>query len=143
MDIPSSKKSALMALVAAVAVVPLVASCAPQRHEVVTRQTTTIEERTVAAPKAIDISIVGLHEEPSADPAQERVVGTIVNAGDKQVTGLSIRVNALDSAGNVVRTIVTPPIAQTIAPSGGRATFEALLPRDAAVAGYHAVALAR
>ena len=66
-----------------------------------------------------------------------------VNGGDKQVSGLSIRVNALDEAGNVVRTVVTPPLAQTIAPSGGRATFEALMPRDAAVAGYHAVAIAR
>ncbi|MEO6029997.1 MAG: FxLYD domain-containing protein [Candidatus Binatia bacterium] len=138
----SSKKSP-WALVVAAAVIPFVASCAPQRHEVVTRQTTSIEERTVAAPKSIDISIVGLHDEPAVDPAQEKVVGTIVNEGDKEVSGLSIRVNALDQAGNVVRTIVTPPIAQTIAPSGGRATFEALMPRDAAVAGYHAVAIAR
>ena len=142
MDIWSSKSPQWAVVIAAI-VMPFAASCAPQRHEVVTRQTTSIEERTVAAPKMIDISIVGLHDEPATDPAQEKVVGTSVNGGDKQVSGLSIRVNALDSAGNVVRTIVTPPIAQTIAPSGGRATFEALMPRDEAVAGYHAVAIAR
>jgi hypothetical protein len=84
-----------------------------------------------------------LHDEPAADPAQEKVVGTIINDGDKRVSGISIRVNALDSSGNVVRTIVTPPLAQPIDPSGGRATFEAMMPRDPNVAGYHAVAIAR
>ena len=138
-----SSKSSPWAVVVAALVIPFAASCAPERQEVVTRKTTSIDERTVTAPRMIDISIVGLHDEPAADPAQEKVVGTIVNEGDKQVSGLSIRVNALDSSGNVVRTVVTPPIAQTIAPSGGRATFEALMPRDHAVAGYHAVAIAR
>ncbi len=142
MDTRSNRQSQ-WAVVAVAVVIPLVAACAPKRHEVVTRKTTSIEERTVAAPKMIDISIVGLHDEPASDPTQEKVVGTIVNEGDKQVSGLSIRVNALDGAGNVVRTVVTPPLAQTIEPSGGRATFEALMPKDDAVAGYHAVAVAR
>jgi hypothetical protein len=132
-------------LAAAVVALPLLASCGPERHEVVTQQrrTVSVQEQTLAAPKMIDISIVGLHDEPAADPAQEKVVGTIINEGDKRVSGLSIRVNALDGSGNVVRTVVTPPIAQPIDPSGGRATFEALMPRDPAVAGYHAVAIAR
>jgi hypothetical protein len=132
-------------LAAAALALPLVASCGPERREVVTQQrrTVSVQEQTMAAPKAIDISIVGLHDEPAADPAQEKVVGTIINDGDKRVSGISIRVNALDSSGNVVRTIVTPPLAQPIDPSGGRATFEAMMPRDPNVAGYHAVAIAR
>jgi hypothetical protein len=135
---------ARMALAAALLATPLVASCAAKHHEtVVSTQRSVIEEKTLAAPKMIDISIVGLHDEPATDPTQERVVGTIVNDGDKRVSGLSVQVNALDSAGKVVRSITTPPIAQTIDPAGGRATFEALMPRDPQVAGYHAVAIAK
>lgn len=59
------------------------------------------------------------------------------------MTGLSIRVNQLDESGSVIRTVVTPPLAQPIDPNGGRATFEASTPRDARAAGYHAVAIAR
>jgi hypothetical protein len=136
-----SRKSFVLA-VAALAL-PLVTSCGPDRRVVTQRHVVTTTQPAEPAPKTIDISIVGLHDEPAADPAQEKVVGTIINEGDKRVTGVSIRVNALDSRGNVVRTVVTPPLAQPIDPSGGRATFEALMPRDPAVAGYHAVAIAR
>jgi len=52
-------------------------------------------------------------------------------------------VNALDRSGNVVRTVTTPPLAQPIDPNGGRATFEAYMPKDDEVAGYHAIAIAR
>ena len=130
-------------LVVAALVLPLAAACAPRRHEIVTTRRTVIDEQTVHAPRMVDISIVGLHNEPAIDPRQEKVVGTIVNDGDKRVSGLSIRVNAIDDAGNVVHTVVTPPLAQTIDPAGGRATFEAYMPRDPAVAGYHAIAVAR
>lgn len=91
----------------------------------------------------VDISIVNLHDEPSTDPSQERVVGTIINQGDKRVSGLSIRVNQLDASGTVIRSVTTPPLAQTIDPNGGRATFEAMIPADSRSAGYHAVAIAR
>jgi len=137
-------KKARLALAAALLATPLVASCAAKHHEtVVTTKRSVVEEQTIAAPKMIDISIVGLHDEPAADPTQERVVGTIVNEGDKRVSGLSVQVNALDGSGRVVHSITTPPIAQTIDPEGGRATFEALMPRDPEVAGYHAVAIAK
>lgn len=69
--------------------------------------------------------------------------GTIINDGDRPVSRIAIRVNALDVSGNVVRTVTTPPLSQTIDPFGGRATFETLMPRDRTVAGYHAVAIAR
>lgn len=123
----------------------LVAGCAGRQETVVqtTRTTTAIQEQTIATPKTIDISIVDLHDEPASDPAQEKVVGTIINQGDRPVSGVSIRVNALDGGGRVIKTVQTPPLAQTIDAHGGRATFEALMPRDEAVRGYHAVAIAR
>ena len=132
------------ALAAGLLVAPFLTACAPKRETTVTRSTVAVEERAIPAPpKAIDISIVDLHDEPAPDPSQEKVVGTIINGGDKQVTGLSIKVNALDKAGNVVRSITTPPLAETIAASGGRTRFEAYMPVDPAVVGYHAVAIAK
>src|SRR6185295_8728033 len=118
-------------------------SCAAKRETVVSTRTETVEEHTLPVPRMIDVSIVDLHDEPAPDPSQEKVVGTIVNDGDRRVTGLSIRINALDRAGNVVNSVATPPIAQPVDPFGGRATFEAFMPRDPMVAGYHAVAVAR
>ena len=104
--------------------VSLVSSCATKRHEVATTRTvTTLHEVQQPAPTTIDVSIV--------------------NAGDKPVSRIAIRVNALDASGQVVRTVTTPPLAQPIGPFGGRATFEAIMPRDRAVAGYHAVAVAQ
>jgi hypothetical protein len=131
------------ATVAGLVLVPLLSACAPKQETVVTRHTTAVEERTVAVPKSIAISIVDLHDEPAPDPSQEKVVGTVVNDGDKAVTGLSIKVNALNSSGQIVRSITTPPLAETIAAGGGRTRFEAFMPADPAVAGYHAVAIAK
>jgi len=113
-----------------------------------TRETTTIRRETTvrtvpAAPQMVDISIINLHGEPAADPSMERVVGTIINEGDRVVSRLSIRVDALDSAGNVVNSVTTPPLTATIDSRGGRATFEASMPRNQAVTAYHAVAIAR
>ncbi len=127
----------------AAGVILFAAACSGRHTEVVSTRTVNIQEPPIAAPAMIDISIVDLHDVPSTDPSQERVVGTIVNKGDKPVSRISIRVEALDRAGNVVSTVVTPPLTQTVDPFGGRATFEASMPQNAAVAGYHAVALAR
>jgi len=135
--------SRLAVLAVAALAIPLVASCGPKRETIVTRRTVSVEQHAVAPPRMVDISIVNLHDEPTADPSREKVVGTIINEGDKRVSGLSVQVNALDGAGRVVHSITTPPLAQTIDPFGGRATFEAFMPRDPDVAGYHAIALAR
>jgi hypothetical protein len=129
--------------VAAALALPLVSSCSAKRETITTRQSETYEQHAAVAPKMIDISIVNLHDEPIADPSQEKVVGTVINQGDRQVTGLSIQINALDGTGNVIRTVKTPPLPQTIAANGGRTTFEAFMPKDPAVAGYHAVAIAK
>ena len=131
-------------LVASAVAVPLVSSCASKREAVVATETvTTVDEYTLPAPRMIDISIVNLRDEPTADPSREKVVGTIINDGDRPVSRIAIRVHALDATGNVVRTVTTPPLSHPIEPFGGRATFEAFMPRDGAVAGYHAVAVAR
>ena len=94
-------------------------------------------------PETVAISIVNLHDEPAADPEREKVVGTIINQGDKAVSRLSIRVDALDDIGNVLESTTTPPLAQTIDPFGGQATFEASIPRNPSVTTFHAVAIAR
>lgn len=142
---PSRKKSTVRGvLVAGALVIPLVSACSAQREAtVVARKTVAIQERTLPAPTTIDITIVDLHDEAASDPTQEKVIGTIVNDGDKRVSGLSIKVNALDGSGNVVRSVTTPPLAETIDAGGGRATFEAYMPVDPTVVGYHAIAIAR
>jgi len=130
-------------LLATALALPLVFSCAAKRETVVSTRTVTVDEHTVPPPKMVDISIVNLHAEPTTDVSREKVVGTIINDGDRAVSRLSIRVDALDRTGNVVHTMTTPPLAQTIDPFGGRATFEASMPRDGTVAGYHAVTIAQ
>lgn len=137
-------RSAAALLLGAAAVVSLTSACGPKRETVVRHESVAIHQPAVPQPpRTIDISIVDLHDEPAPDPSQEKVVGTIVNDGDKAVSGLSIKVNALNSAGQIVRSITTPPLRETIAPGGGRTRFEAFMPADAAVAGYHAVAIAK
>jgi len=91
----------------------------------------------------VDLSIINLHDEPSPDPRREKLVGMIVNHGDRPVSQLTVRVDALDSNGNVVNSVETPLLAQNIDPFGGQANFETSMPRDSAVTTYHAVAIAR
>lgn len=137
-------RNAVTLLLGAAVVVSLASACGPERKTVVRHESVAIQERAVPQPpRTIDISIVDLHDEPAPDPAQEKVVGTIVNDGDKAVSGLSIKVNALNSSGQIVRSITTPPLRETIAAGGGRTRFEAFMPADPAVAGYHAVAIAK
>jgi hypothetical protein len=116
------------------------AACSAPERTVVTR---TVVQETIAPPSTTDILISDLREIPADDPTKEKVLGTIVNRGDKAVSQLSIRVDALDSAGRVVESITTPPLEQTIAALGGQATFEASIPRNPAIISYHAVAIAR
>jgi hypothetical protein len=120
----------------------LVSSCASQR-ETVTKQERVVVTQPLPDPKMTDIAIYDLREEPAGDPAQVKVVGTIVNRGDRPVSQLSIRVNALDQTGRVVTSVDTPPFEQTIDANGGSATFAALVPRSSAVTTYHATAIAR
>jgi hypothetical protein len=143
MKITSQQKRQTALLLTSGVLALLACSCAGKREVVTSTETVTIKERTITAPAMIDISIINLHDEPAADPAQEKVVGTIINEGDRPVSRIAIRVNALDGTGNVVNSVTTPPLSETIDAFGGRARFEALMPRDPAVTGYHAVAIAR
>ena len=120
------------------------AGCGAKRETIVSStRTVTDEQVQPQPPRMVDISIVDLHEEPTADPRMEKVVGTIINQGDRPVSKLSIRIELLDDAGKLVNSVTTPPLAQTVAAFGGRATFEASVPRNPAVTTYHAVAIAQ
>jgi hypothetical protein len=146
-NIVKSEKPARRALrrgaVLMVAVVPLVASCSAERREQRTTAVQVRETTTTPLPPMTNITIVNLHDEPSGDPSSEKVVGTIINNGDKAVSQLSIRVDAMDGSGRIVNTVTTPPLAETIAANGGQAQFSAIMARDPAVTTYKAVAIAR
>lgn len=130
------------AIVTLVTVLPLLASCAAERKERIA--TVQVREMTTTPlPPMTDITIVDLRDQPSGDPSSETVVGTIVNNGDKAVSQLTIRVDAIDGSGRVVNSVTTPPLAQTIAANGGRGEFAATMPRDPVVTTYKAVAIAR
>lgn len=125
-----------------VAVLPLLASCSAERRT----STSAVQVREVTTtplPPMTDISIINLHDEPTSDASSEKVVGTIVNNGDKAVSQLSIRVDAIDGSGRVVNSVTTPPLAETIGANGGQAQFSATMARDPAVTTYKAVAIAR
>lgn len=125
------------------------AACGAKRETIVSStRTVTVDQGKPSPPRVVDapmvdISIVDLHEEPTADPRMEKVVGTIINQGERPVSKISIRIDLRDDAGNLVNSVTTPPLAQTIAALGGRATFEASVPRNPAVTTYHAVAIAQ
>lgn len=138
-----SRRSLVRAAVIVVAgLLPLAASCSADR------ETTTVarqvrETVVTPPPRMTDISILNLHDEPSGDPTTEKVVGTIVNNGDRAVSQLSIRVDAIDGSGRIVSSVTTPPLAQTIPANGGQADFSALMAANPAVTTYKAVAIAR
>jgi len=146
-NIVNSEKPARRALrrgaVVMAAVLPLVASCSAERREQRTSTVQVRETTTTPLPPMTNITIVNLHDEPSGDPSSEKVVGTIINNGDKAVSQLSIRVDAMDGSGRIVNTVTTPPLAETIAANGGQAQFSAIMARDPAVTTYKAVAIAR
>ena len=138
-----SRRSLVSAAVIVVAgLLPLVASCSADcETKTVARQ---VRETVVTPPpRMTDISILNLHDEPSGDPTTEKVVGTIVNNGDRAVSQLSIRVDAIDGSGRIVSSVTTPPLAQTIPANGGQADFSALMAANPAVTTYKAVAIAR
>jgi hypothetical protein len=138
---PRAGAHAVVIVVAAL--LPLVVSCSAERRETQTSTRQVRETVVTPLPAMTDISIVNLHDEETGDPSSEKVVGTIINHGDKPVSQLSIRVDAKDGTGRVVNSVTTPPLAQTIAANGGQADFSAMMARNPAVTTYHAVAIAR
>lgn len=138
----SRRTAVWAAVIVVVGVLPLVASCSADREtRTVARQ---VRETVVTPPpRMTDIAILNLRDEPSGDPATEKIVGTIVNHGDRAVSQLSIRVDAIDGSGRVVSSVTTPPLAQTIPANGGQAEFSALMAADPEVTTYKAVAIAR
>ena len=128
--------------VVVLAAVSLLAACSAQRET--SASTVKVREvTTTPLPPMTDISISNLHDEPASDPTSEKVVGTIINNGDKAVSQLSIKVDAMDGTGRVVNSVTTPPLAETIAANGGQAQFSASMAKNPAVTTYKAVAIAR
>jgi hypothetical protein len=143
-DESSAARSIGACLFGAALAIFVFAACGAKRETIVSStHTVTVDQGKPSPPRMVDISIVDLHEEPAADPQMEKVVGTIINQGERPVSKISIRIDLLDDAGNLVNSVTTPPLAQTIAALGGRATFEASVPRNPAVTTYHAVAIAQ
>lgn len=119
-------------------------ACSGRRTESTTTYDTVSVQRTIQPPpRMVAVSFQDLHEGYATDPSIERVVGTIVNDGDRPVSKLSIKVEGLNDSGQVLASVVTPPLDQNIDPLGGRAQFQADLPRTPGITTYHAVALAR
>jgi len=79
-------------------------------------------------PGITDIVILDMHEEAGPDPSLIKVVGTIVNRRNQEVTRLVVRVEARDAAGRTLTRVTAPALAETI-PAGGTSTFEASVPR--------------
>jgi hypothetical protein len=142
---PETKRDRTVARVAAVAGAAgaLLVGSACGGPEVVEHRRVRVEQHVQAPAPMTDILITDLHEIPAPSATEERVTGTIVNRGDKPVSMLTIRVDALDDRGRIVDSITTPPLDQTIAALGGQATFEATLRRSPETVSYHAVAIAR
>jgi hypothetical protein len=127
----AARRAAASAALLALAL--LLISCAAEQRE--------IEQLTTSKPMT-DIAITDLHEEPTDNAAFVNVVGTIVNHGAKPVSQLSVRVDVMDTFGQVLDSVVTPPLAQTIAPNGGQAQFSVRMSSMHLVT-YKAFAIAR
>lgn len=129
---------------ACLACLPLLAACAAQREQSTRTVTeTVIGEADAMPPATTDIAIVELREEPADDPAFVKVVGTVVNHGDKPVERLTVRVEALDAQNRALTRVSTEAAEVVIPANGGTGTFEASVPRSAATTRYHAQAVAR
>jgi len=129
----TTRRASRGAAVAVMLSLALLISCAAERQEV--------EQLTTSTPMT-DIAITDLHEEPTDNAAFVNVVGTIVNRGDKPVSQLSVRVDVMDSVGQVIDSVVTPALAQTIAANGGQAQFSARMSSMHFVT-YKAIAISR
>jgi hypothetical protein len=96
------------------------ASCAGQQH--VTTTTTHVEETLTAPAASGGVSIVNLHAEPAENTSFVNVTGTVVNDSSALVSP-TIRVDMMDTFEQVMDSVETQTLPQTIAPNGGQAQF--------------------
>ncbi len=88
------------------------------------------------------IEIIDLRETPSPDKARMTITGTLINRGTKTTSELSVRVEALDEAGDVVLGVSAVPDTERIAP-GATGTFAVTFDHRPGVTSYHVEAIAR
>lgn len=104
--------------------------------QVVVQSPTPVPAPTVAA--ITDIAIVDMHEQPGGDPSLVRIVGTIVNHSNQEVSHVTVRVEARDTTGRALTRVTVPALTEPIPAAGGTSSFEASMPRSASIHDYHA-----
>jgi len=103
---------------------------------VVVQSPTPVPAPTIAP--ITDIGIIDMHELPGGDPSLVRIVGTIVNHSNQEVSHVTVRVEARDASGRALTRVTVPALAEPIPAAGGTSSFEASLPRSATIHDYHA-----
>lgn len=88
------------------------------------------------------VEIIDLQETPEPESGRVRINGTLINFGKAATVQVSVKVRAVDGAGQVVNMIYGVPSTQTIFP-GGSATFTAWLDDRPEVRRYHVEAVVR
>jgi hypothetical protein len=85
-----------------------------------------------------DIVVVDMHEQPGSDPSLIRIIGTIVNHSNQEVSHVTVRVEARDILGRALTRVTVPALVEPIAAAGGTSSFEAAMPKSATIHDYHA-----
>lgn len=117
----------------------VLAACTTARRDVSTGMQ-SVEQ--VTAQPASGVAVTDLRVEPTENSAFVNVAGTIVNQGSAPVSGVKVRIDVMDSAEQVIDSVVTPPVAQTIAANGGQAPFTQRM-SSVHLVHYRAIAITR
>jgi hypothetical protein len=99
-------------------------------------------EESLPSPEQARIEIIDLQEIPEPEVRRVRIAGTLVNQGSIATTQISIKVRAVDGAGNVIASIYGVPTTQNI-PPGGSTAFTAWFDDSPQIQRYHVEAIAR
>ncbi len=82
-------------------------------------------QRDLATPVATGIVVTDVRSQPAENAAFTDVSGTVVNDRDTPVSGVTVRVQQIDYAGQVLDSVPATLSSQTIPPNGGRVQFSA------------------
>lgn len=82
-------------------------------------------QRDLATPVAAGIAVTDLRSQPAENTAFTDVSGTVVNDRSTSVSGVTVRVQQIDHAGQVLDSVPATLSSQTIPPNGGRVQFSA------------------
>lgn len=82
-------------------------------------------QRDLATPVATGIVVTDLRSQPAENAAFTDVSGTVINDRSTPVSGLTVHVQQIDYAGQVIDSVPATLSSQTIPPNGGRVQFSA------------------